>query len=89
MADHPLKLREAVNVEDFNRREELLGRIWMLRDRVKKDIARIAKWNAANPDAPINDAFERAMLDYLDGKGPMPVIPAITPPTSGKEGDDA
>lgn len=75
MSKHPLQLREAVNVEDFNRREELIGRIWMLRERVKKDMARLAKWNAAHPDQPISDAFERAMLDYLNGKGPMPKIP--------------
>lgn len=84
MTDHPMKLREAVNVKDFNRREELLGRIWLLRDRVRKDMARIEKWNAENPDAPISDAFERAMLEYLDGNGPMPVVPDMTLPPSGE-----
>ena len=74
MTDHPLKLREAMNVEDFNRREALLGRIWLMKDRIKREIARIAKWNAKHTDQPIDDSFERGVLDYLDGKGPMPTL---------------
>lgn len=68
------KLREAQNVDEFNRREALVGRIWMMRERVKREIALIARWNMKHPDDPISDAFERGMLDYLDGKGPMPKL---------------
>lgn len=88
MSQHPLQLREAVNVKDFNRREELLGRLWKIKERVRKDIADIAKWNAANPDQPISDAFEWAMLDYLNGKGPMPTVPDTHPTTPTRGSDD-
>lgn len=32
-------------------------------------------WNETQPAAPVSTAFEHVALRYLDGAGPMPVLP--------------
>lgn len=75
MTDHPLSLPEARNVAGFTAREALLRRIHNLRRQIQIDVNTIEHWNRLHPDEPISADFERAMLDYIDGNGPMPEVP--------------
>lgn len=71
-----LKLRDAVNVPDALQRDKLVRRINRLRAAVVLDKNTIEHWNRTHPDAtPISTDFERAMIDWCDGKGPFPELP--------------
>ena len=71
-----LDLREAVNVDDLKEREKLLARLGWLRIEVQLNLNTIVYWNRTHPDeTPIGTEFERAILDFIDGKGPMPTLP--------------
>lgn len=74
MSEFSPKLREAVNVPDFMERERLVARRLELRAEVQLDLNTIEHWNRLHPDEPLDANVHHAMLDYLDGKGPMPEL---------------
>lgn len=72
----PLLMREAVNVDDLKERDKLVRRLRKARAEVVLDLNTWEHWNRTHPDqTPIDTTFERAMIAYYDGEGPMPAIP--------------
>lgn len=70
------ELREARNVEEFKQREALVKRMRKLRAEVVLEIHTIEYWNRTHPDEPSFDvSYYRAVLAWIDGKGPMPAPP--------------
>lgn len=59
---------------------KLVARRARLRLEVQLDLNTIRYWNRLHPDQPIDDAFEVAVLAFLDGEGPMPTPPATSVP---------
>lgn len=68
-------LREAVNVDDFLERENLVERRAKMRADAVIEKHTIEHWNRAHPnEPPISTAFEEKVIAWLDGKGPAPTM---------------
>lgn len=71
-----LEFREAVNVPDALRRDQLVRRAREIRAAVVLDKNTIEHWNAMHPhEEQIDTSFEDAVIAWCDGKGPFPAIP--------------
>lgn len=69
----PIKLREAVNVEDLKARDRLVRRLRKIRHGAVLDKNTYEYWNRLHPnEPPIGTSFEDAVIAWCDGKGPMP-----------------
>jgi hypothetical protein len=70
------RLREAVNVPDLKERDALVRRMRETRSAAARHLDAIEQWNRAHPDEePIAASFERAIIDWCDGKGSLPTLP--------------
>lgn len=74
--DTRLMLREARDVPETLHRDAIVRRIAELRASVALDINTIDHWNRTHPEeVPISTEFERSVIEWCDGKGPMPQLP--------------
>jgi hypothetical protein len=75
MTDVPaISLREAVNVPDLKRRDQIVRRIRKIRADAVLDKNTIEWWNEHNPnETPIDAAWCQEVIDWCDGKGPLPI----------------
>ena len=73
--DERLYLREPVNVPDALERDKLVRRRRFLRKQVERDLTTWEHWNRTHPEEePLDTSVEKAIIAWLDGKGPPPEV---------------